>query len=122
MKPHLEILLLPLFILSCAGPQRDPGEILCEAAGVGDSYRVKALLGRGVSVNSQNAQGRTALMVAASGGHQTVILLLLKAGSEPDDLDPEGNSALMWAARKGQVEAAKRLLAAHADPNLRNTA
>ena len=47
----------------------------------------------------KDAGGRTALMLAASGGHAEVVCALLEGGVRVDSEDQHGNTALSWAAQ-----------------------
>jgi ankyrin repeat protein len=51
---------------------------LCLAAAKGDVAEIKHLLLKSVNVNATDYDGRTALHIAASEGHEKVIILLLK--------------------------------------------
>jgi uncharacterized protein len=60
-------------------------------------------------------------VLAARRGDVTIIELLLKAGAGVDAQGPAGWTALMQAAGNGHAEAVSALLAARADPTMRNT-
>ena len=87
------------------------GSALRAAAAAGLMAPLKALLGRGeeVAVDAKDNKGFTALMVAAMGGHATVIAALLAAGAEVDAKNNNGSSALMFAVQN-EHEHAERLL------------
>ena len=50
----------------------------------------------------KDAEGRTALMLAASGGHADVVSALLAGGVRVDSEDQHGNTALSWAAQRAR--------------------
>jgi ankyrin repeat protein len=58
---------------------------LHEAAMKGASDEIKHLLASGVDVNARDADGRTALLHAATAAHPDVVRLLLEAGGDPND-------------------------------------
>ena len=49
---------------------------------LGNERLVGLLLDAGASVNASDAQGRTALMAAAFGGHERLVQLLIKCGAD----------------------------------------
>ncbi|PNP81238.1 hypothetical protein FNYG_05270 [Fusarium nygamai] len=61
----------------------------------------------GIDVNFQDRNGRTALMLAASGGTVGMVKLILAAGGNPNIQDNKGNTALSYARN---VEKFKALL------------
>lgn len=61
------------------------------------------LLLRGIIVDERDAQGKTALHLAAEAGFVEVVDLLLRAGAKPDAVDGEGAVAVHLACRGGAV-------------------
>ena len=91
--------------------------------GRADPATVQALLAAGADVNARDGQGRSALMWATRGSRSMeVIGLLLAARPAVNVTDRNGWSALMYAAQAGYFAAARDLLAAGADPSLKNDA
>ncbi|MOA51189.1 Ankyrin repeats (3 copies) [compost metagenome] len=74
------------------------------------------MLQAGVDIEATNAEGRTALMLAAHGGHTAVVHALSAAGADIDVRDARNWSALMIAAQAGQVPVVQAL--AHAGAGL----
>ncbi len=77
---------------------------------------VRLLLEHGAELNSE---GWTALHYAAFEGRYAVLKFLLEKGANKNALAPNGYSSLMLAVRGGHTEAAKTLLYADPDVNLR---
>ncbi len=97
---------------------------------------VSALLANGAEVDLRNAKGETALMRAAvGGGDSQTVGLLLAAGAAVNAANNDGETPLMYAVGAGEgfltllyktnpemAPVVERLLAAGADPTLKNTA
>ena len=75
------------------------------------------LLALGADPNSQDTQGRTPLLAAASAEGPAVIRALLEAGADPHALTNDGASALHRAAVAGIPEIIPILADAGVDPN-----
>lgn len=102
------------------------------AARSGDTESAKLLVARGANVNDAAADGNTALIIAAHGGHGTLAAYLLDQGADPKAA-PLGYTALHAAVLRGTlrdrgvknddpgagVPLVKALLARGADPNAR---
>jgi len=69
----------------------------CDAASSGNVSRVKALLADGVSADSADEDGTTALMAATFAGEREIVELLLQAEADPNLQDEAGLTALMNA-------------------------
>lgn len=70
---------------------------LCDAASSGNLSRVRDLLADGVSVDSTDEDGTTALMAAAFAGEREIVKLLLADEADPNLQDEAGLTALMNA-------------------------
>lgn len=84
------------------------------AAIVGDADAVRRLLDLGLPVDSTDAQGCTALLRAAGGGHRAVVDLLLARGSDPQLTAHSGATPLSAAVSMRHAEIVDRLIAAGA--------
>jgi ankyrin repeat protein len=73
-----------------ADPSRDPAAL---PAGVANPAVVARLLGRGVPVDAKQANGATALLAAAAGGHVESVRMLLAKGADRAAKDVHGNDA-----------------------------
>lgn len=81
---------------------------------------LQAVLAGGVSVNSTDNEGETALMEAADHGNLHAVRNLIAAGANVNARDEDGETALMVAADEGNVAIIKALIAAGADVNARD--
>jgi uncharacterized protein len=86
---------------------------LFAAAQSGDVARVRALLppcgDPAVDGPPAAPGGLTPLMIAAAGGHEAVVELLLRCGADPTRRDTRGRSAAFYARAAGHPDLAKRL-------------
>ncbi|MCM5681237.1 ankyrin repeat domain-containing protein [Schlegelella sp. S2-27] len=77
----------------------------------------KRLIERGADINKT---GWTPLHYAATSGNMPIIELLLEHHAFIDAESPNGTTPLMMAARYGSEDSARQLMAAGADPTMRN--
>lgn len=79
----------------------------------GDEARVRALLPSAGNSTEDGLTGTpggvTALMVAAAGGHESMVALLLQRGSDPSQRDSRGHTAAGYARAAGHPHLAGRL-------------
>jgi len=131
-------------------PDEQGNTLLMVAAGHKNADLVDLLMNAGAKLNLRNRRGETAIMLAsyrgfgdiveklyikgaeinhpgwnpliyaASGGHESIIRLLLDGGVPVNSASDNGTTALMMAARGNHLDAVKVLLERGADPNLRN--
>lgn len=87
---------------------------LPSAAVAGDTDAVRRLLDLGMPIDTTDAQGCTALLRAAGGGHRAVIELLLTRGADPKLAARTGATPLSAAVSMRHVEIVDRLLTAGA--------
>ncbi|WP_248807020.1 ankyrin repeat domain-containing protein [Pseudomonas sp. MWU13-2100] len=93
-----------------------------DAARRGDVEMLNTFIDADYSLDTQDAQGYTALILAAYHGQGPAVERLLAAGANACIQDKRGNTALMGAIFKGEVSIARRLLATDCNPDQRNTA
>ncbi len=87
-----------------------------EAARQGDLVALEKLLARGVSIQSKDDLGRSALLLAArDAGSLEVVRFLRAKGAAIDTPDLGGRAALSWAAGEGRLEIVRELASAQLD-------
>ena len=77
---------------------------LLKMAREGQDALVRTLLNSGADINARDESGRTALMLAALGGHVATVTSLLDAGADVEAKDDDGKTAHGLASEKGQNE------------------
>jgi len=104
------------------GASPKSGQNLVWAAAIGDTGTLEHLIKLGVSADSTDDKGCTALAVASGSGNDTrhVVPILIAAGANPNAAC-DGETALHRAAQRGDLEAVKSLVSAGADRFARNT-
>ncbi|MCH5285698.1 MAG: SprT-like domain-containing protein [Akkermansiaceae bacterium] len=95
-------------------------EILCDAISDGEIELATYLLSIGVSPQSTNEYGVSALHLAAEQENPAFLRLLLDAGADMHCLSKQGATLLHTAAGRGRAENIRLLLAAGADVNARD--
>jgi ankyrin repeat protein len=109
------IMLLGGVMIACeAATSDDLTDVLIKAVGEGNLQMVQGLLKKGVSANSADKHGHTALMHAAQEGHLQVIELLLDHGADVNAGADSLGTALM---KVRNIDAAKLILDSGADVN-----
>ncbi|KAK0743893.1 ankyrin repeat-containing domain protein [Schizothecium vesticola] len=92
---------------------------LCAAAARGDGAVVSTLIEGGADTEPRSLGGETPLSLAAAGGHETIVQLLLDRSA---DVNSRGTvsrrTPLLWAAMKKHRNTAALLLSAGADANV----
>lgn len=79
------------------------------AAGIGDADAVKLLLERGADFNRDDS-GVTALHLAAQGGHEEVVAVLLNSGAHSTRRCERGAIALQGSCINGHLGVVRQLL------------
>jgi outer membrane protein assembly factor BamB len=88
-----------------------PADALLDAARTGDRAKVVALLDLGVSVNTTNKYGVSALGFAAERGHFDIVRLLVERGADVNVVDSfYGSRPVEFALRGGHLNIAVYLL------------
>jgi uncharacterized protein len=90
-------------------------ESLLNAAALGDADAVARLIGIGVPVDSRDASGRTALLLATHGDHIETARILIEAGADVNARDRISDSPFLYAGAEGRDEILKLTLAHGAD-------
>lgn len=83
----------------------------------GDLPAIERLVEKGSSPDTADAEGSTLMMLAARGGHASVISYLISRKAAVNGRNRFGDTALMAAALGGHIEAAKVLVANGAQMN-----
>ena len=73
-----------------------------------------------VLVNGVDNDGETALMVAATVGHKSIVDMLLQRTADVNRQDDDGSTALIYASLYGHNEIVRTLLSQGAQVNLHN--
>lgn len=81
-----------------------------QAASESDTLTLERMMVAGMDVNTTVADGRTALIAAASGNQVHAMKLLTARGASPSAVMPDGRNALHVAAANGHTEATRFLL------------
>ena len=102
--------LAPLW-LSEIFPSPRSSEML-DAASNGNVSKVERMLARGVSSSCADYDKRTALMVAAQGGHDAVVRVLIENQCDIFAVDIFGTNALLGCIRRSHVACVDLLVAA----------
>lgn len=105
------------YISKLTTPSPLPEDRLVAAAESGDIQKVKAILDKGVSIDSEDQRGWTALTIAAQERESGVVELLLSRGASVDLKDSfgMGRTALMRACALGHTTVVETLLSHRAD-------
>ena len=91
------------------------------AAAHGHSTVIEVLVRQGADVCAVNGEGEAPLTLAARGGHEDVVVALLKCPRcRPDQPDHLGNTALHGAALSGHAQVLSHLVEAGASHAARN--
>ncbi|XHY47264.1 ankyrin repeat domain-containing protein [Psychrobacillus sp. L3] len=86
----------------------------------GDIHIVRQLIKEGVSINGQDTQGRTALMIATYANDVEIAKVLIDAGADVNIRDQMKNSPFLYAGAEGYLEILQLTIAAGADPTITN--
>ena len=93
---------------------------LLDAAAHGDLASVQQALAAGTDIDTRDAHGRTALLLAASATHVDVARVLVEHGADPNAMDDRHDTPWLVTGVTGSVAMGEVLLAAGADLTIRN--
>lgn len=93
-----QCLLLGILVISpIVGAAQPEGSVLLECVRKGDATEVKKLLEDHVDLNTVDAKGRTALMIAVINERKDLVGVILDAGADADLVDNDGKTAVALA-------------------------
>jgi len=110
---------LVVFLAASDAGGRDDDADLVGASARGDLESVRQLIGRGVDVDSRDAQGRTAVTAAVYADDLELVQALIEAGADVDIQDDMRANALLATGETGNVEILRAVL--RASPDLTRT-
>jgi len=99
---------------------KEADKTLCDYAEANDFKTIQNLLAKGVSINFQDSEKRTALHFAVDRGHVQLVGQLLELKANVNQQDGTLQTPLHYATLCEQVEIAVLLMAAKADPTLKD--
>ncbi|WOK96098.1 hypothetical protein Cni_G04803 [Canna indica] len=99
----------------------DQVQTLLEAARYDDIEDLVRILSMGISPNSGDSQGRTALHMASANGHLEIVEYLIRNEADVNALNSEKNTPLHWACLNGHIEVVKLLIQGGANVSLLNS-
>ena len=92
-------------------------KLLVARARAGNVEEVKKLLSNGISPNSVDLAGNSALGSASNNGHLKVVEMLISQGANVNAKDPDGTTALHLSAMMEKESIIKHLIASGAELN-----
>lgn len=93
---------------------------LLEAAKLRDTEKVKELIEQNAELNTQDSEGRTALMIATYNNDAPTVKALLDAGADVDIKDNMQNNCFLYAGAEGYIDILRLANEAGADPTIIN--
>lgn len=93
---------------------------LIDAAAAGRAGEVARLIAAGAALDAQDAQGRSALMLAVAGNHVAVAHALLEAGASPNTQAANRDTPWLLAGASGRAEIIAAMLPRKPDLTIRN--
>ncbi|KAK6121554.1 hypothetical protein DH2020_044702 [Rehmannia glutinosa] len=79
-------------------------DALLEAARYDDIDDLMSIASVGVSLDSKDSEGRTALHMASANGHLDIVDYLISNGVDVNASNTEKNTPLHWACLNGHIE------------------
>jgi ankyrin repeat protein len=115
----MRIFVLALVIMMTAGAA-PASEVLRRAAAAGDLAAVQRLIGAGAALETRDAQGRTALLLAVDRNHVAVARALIAAGASPNSQAANRDTPWLLAGASGRTEILAAMVPAGPDFSIRN--
>lgn len=109
---------LGLMLMSAAANATGPA--LIEAATAGRADEVARLVSAGAPLEAQDAQGRSALLLAVAGNHVAAARALLDAGASPNTQAANRDTPWLLAGALGRAEIIAAMLPRKPDLSIRN--
>lgn len=109
---------LGLMLMSAAANATGPA--LIEAATAGRADEVARLVSAGAPLAAQDAQGRSALLLAVAGNHVAAARALLDAGASPNTQAANRDTPWLLAGAMGRAEIIAAMLPRKPDLSIRN--
>lgn len=97
-----------------------PDRALLRAAASGDADGVAVALRAGADLEARDGQGRTPLLLAATGDHVSAAQVLLALGASPDSLDDRHDTPWLVTGVTGSVAMAETMLPFRPDLGVQN--
>ncbi|MED4534792.1 ankyrin repeat domain-containing protein [Metabacillus fastidiosus] len=95
-------------------------EQLIQAVEHKNTETIKKLIKDGVNVNTQDSEGRTAVMIATYNNDVESAKLLISSGADVNIQDNMENSPFLYAGAEGYLDILKLTIEAGADPSITN--
>ncbi len=115
-----------LFLQGCSSLPRDNyggnamQQALFQAVSERDSDTVRRIIRDGADLDSQDAKGRTALMIATYHNDVETAKALIEAGADVNMQDEMGNSPFLYAGAEGYLDILKLTIKGGANPAITN--
>ncbi|WP_082630502.1 ankyrin repeat domain-containing protein [Peribacillus muralis] len=93
---------------------------LIQAAEKKDNETISQLIEKGADIDTQDAKGRTATMIATYNNDVETAKILIAAGADVNIQDDMKNNPFLYAGAEGYLEILKLTIAAGADPTITN--
>ncbi|WP_432814004.1 ankyrin repeat domain-containing protein [Sporosarcina aquimarina] len=93
---------------------------LLKAANQQDTEKVKELIEQNTELDTQDSEGRTALMIATYNNDAPTVKALLDAGADVDIQDNMQNNCFLYAGAEGYIDILRLANEAGADPAITN--
>lgn len=98
----------------------DSSSSLIDAAAAGRADDVTRLVAAGAALETQDSQGRSALLLAVAGNHVAVARTLLDAGASPNTQAANRDTPWLLAGASGRAEIITAMLPRKPDLTIRN--